>query len=195
MNKRIYEAQLGNQQALEDLIKLNQYLITNVIRRNNFYLLNGEKEDLVQEGNLGLIKAIISFSIEKNTKFETFAGLCIKRQIISYIEKQNVKKQKLLTSAINYYPKSFKNEEEEFAETLGVNYSTPESIFIKKEELKVIVNDIRQLKFSKLENIIFNLLSNEYSYSDIIKILNENPKKIDNTIQRIRNKVKKIIEK
>lgn len=195
MNKIICEAQLGNQKALEDLIKLNQYLITNVIRRNNFYLLNGEKEDLVQEGNLGLIKAIISFSIEKNTKFETFAGLCIKRQIISYIEKQNVKKQKLLTSAINYYPKSFKNDEEEFPEILGVNYSTPESIFIKKEELKVIINDIRQLKFSKLENIIFNLLSNEYSYSDIIKILNENPKKIDNTIQRIRNKVKKIIEK
>ncbi|MGL4768804.1 MAG: hypothetical protein ACRCW6_01080 [Mycoplasmoidaceae bacterium] len=109
MNKIIYEAQLGNQQSIDKLIKLNQ---------------------------------------------------------------------KLLTSAINYYPKSFENEEEVFLEKLGVNYNTPNSIFIRKEDLKLIVNNINELKFSQLETRILNLLSKEYEYSDIIKILNENPKKI-----------------
>lgn len=192
MNKIIYEAQLGNQQSIDKLIKLNQKLIINIIRRNNFFILNGEKEDLIQEGNIGLMKAISYFNIEKNTKFETFAGLCIKRQIITYIEKQNVNKQKLLTAAINYYPKFFENKEEVFLEKLGVNYNTPESIFIRKEELKLIVNNINELKFSQLETRILNLLSKEYEYSDIIKILNENPKKIDNTIQRIRKKIKEL---
>ncbi|MGL5901763.1 MAG: sigma-70 family RNA polymerase sigma factor [Cetobacterium sp.] len=195
MNKIIYEAQLGNQQSIDKLIKLNQKLIINIIRRNNFFILNGEKEDLIQEGNIGLMKAISYFNIKKNTKFETFAELCIKRQIITYIEKQNINKQKLLTAAINYYPKSFENEEEVFLEKLGVNYNTPESIFIRKEELKLMLNNINQLKFSQLETRILNLLFKEYEYSDIIKILNEKPKKIDNTIQRIRKKIKKLINK
>lgn len=192
MKNIIYDAQYGNQQAIEQIIKLNQYLIISVIRKYNFYVLNGEVDDLIQEGNIGLIKAIKYFNIEKNVDFKSFARLCIKCQIIEYIQTQSKKKHNLLTNAISYI-NLFENDENIFWEDLGINYNTPESILLKKEELEKTFDKINQLQLSEFERDILNLLSKEFSYSDIIKISKENSKKIDNTIQRIRNKIKKII--
>lgn len=193
MKNIIYDAQYGNQQAIEQIIKLNQNLIISVIRKYNFYVSTGEIDDLIQEGNIGLIKAIKYFDSEKNIEFKSFARLCIKCRIIEYIQSQNKGIHKILTNAVNFYTDSFIDDDIIYFEKLGINYNTPESIFLKKEELKYIFNKINQLQFSDLENNIFMLLSKEYTYSDIIKLSKEKPKKIDNTIQRIRNKIKKVI--
>ena len=193
MKNIIYDAQYGNQQAIEQIIKLNQNLIISVIRKYNFYVSTGEIDDLIQEGNIGLIKAIKYFDSEKNIEFKSFARLCIKCRIIEYIQSQNKGIHKILTNAVNFYTDSFIDDYIIYFEQVGINYNTPESIFLKKEELKYIFNKINQLQFSDLENNIFMLLSKEYTYSDIIKLSKEKPKKIDNTIQRIRNKIKKVI--
>lgn len=162
------------------------------MREYSLYLKGMELDDFIQEGNLGILKAIKYFDKNKNVKFSSFVRLCIKSELISFVKKYSSKKHEILTDII--YCRKFTDKEEAYGlindEIYGSDKDNPEKILFIKElfkEIKVFL----EKELSMFEQKIFILLAKGYSYNEICILLKNKPKKIDNTIQRIRQKLKK----
>lgn len=175
--------------AMEYLLKKYFPLVKKSIR--TLYLIGADTEDLLQEGMIGLYKAIQSYQNNNQASFYTFAKLCIDRQIYSAIKASNRKKHIPLNSYISFYSKINK-EEIELIDNLeaGID-SNPEQIILDRETTLNIEN-VLDSQLSKLEKEVLSLYLNGKSYTDIAAQLGKNPKSIDNAIQRIRDKVKRL---
>ena len=114
-------------------------------KAQSMYILGADREDLIQEGMIGLFKAVTSYQEEKNTSFSTFAYLCVQRQIYTTITAFNRKKHIPLNTAISLFEQ--KNQEEELSldEILETPEETPEEMMLRKEEL----NDYYKIVFKK----------------------------------------------
>lgn len=179
-------AQQGNQEAMEKIFHEYQHLI---LRNNHkFFLKGAEQDDLLQEGYIGLLKAIRSYDETKCTCFNTFATLCIRRQILTAIRTYNSFKYQYLNFAIM-------NNEEYVGIEGTIKYNTPSTNFYDPEEILLGKELARLLEIflsenlSELEKKVFYYLCKEYSYIEIAEILDETSKKIDNTIQRVKRKI------
>ena len=161
-------------------------------KTNAMYLIGGENEDLIQEGMIGLFKAIRDFNFEKETSFFSFAELCISRQLYSALEASNRKKHIPLNTYI-----SFSNQEGED----GVNLEqmvteqtiSPEQMLIEQERKEEFFTKLEE-KLSSMEKKVLYLYLEGNSYTQIAVLLEKKPKSIDNTLQRIRGKVKMLKE-
>lgn len=151
-------------------------------RANTLYLIGGEKEDLIQEGMIGLFKAVRDYQPEKETSFQTFAGLCVDRQIYNAIQGSNRQKHIPLNSYVSL------SEEEE--STLGEQWAeNPETIVIDKENVRILEDEIRKV-LSPLENEVLSYHLEGYNYVQIGEMLGKTPKSMDNALQRIRTKIR-----
>lgn len=139
-----------------------------------------EINDIMQEGYIGLEEAIKNFDEDDNTTFYTFAVLCINRQIINYLRKCTRGKNRILNDAISIDETVEKNFKDDF--DIEMN-------FISKD----IMNDLTD-KLTEFEYSVLKFRLDGYSYEEIAKHLNKNIKAIYNTFQRIKDKVKKIID-
>ncbi|MEG0069396.1 sigma-70 family RNA polymerase sigma factor [Cetobacterium sp.] len=178
-------AQNGNEESIEKIIREYQ----GTIYRNNrsFFLKGGDSDDLMQEGFIGLIKAIKSYDETRNACFSTFANLCIRRQMITAVKNYNSDKYKNLNLAMQ--GDGYSNHEESVRyNSPSLGFYSPEDIFLGKE-LVNLLTDFLSENLSELEKKVFKYLCQEYSYIEIAELLNEPPKKIDNTIQRIKKKI------
>lgn len=147
------------------------------------YLIGGETDDLVQEGMIGLFKAVRDYDPEKSASFKTFARICIERQLYNAIQGSNRRKHQPLNS---YVSLSQEDEEIHIGELLA---QSPESIIIDRE----IAHDTEQKIhdcLSPFENQVLDYYLRGYGYVQIGEILGKAPKSIDNALQRIRGKVK-----
>ena len=146
-------------------------------------------EDLIQEGMIGLFKAVTSYQEEKNTSFSTFAYLCVQRQIYTTITAFNRKKHIPLNTAISLFEQ--KNQEEELSldEILETPEETPEEMMLRKEELNDYYKMLDQ-NLSKFEKQVMYHYLNGETYTTIAKKLGKSDKSIDNAIQRIRRKIR-----
>lgn len=182
VEKLIIEAQRGDEEAMNELIEIYFPLVS--INTKNFFIIGAEKEDLVQEGLLGLLKAIKYYDPSK-TSFNNFAILCIRRQILSAIKSANSKKNMILNEAIsnNLISDEYSTLELDFAS----NDSSPEEIFFSKNKLENFQR-FTLINFSELEKKVLEYIIRGYSYKEIAKQLEVSPKSIDNSIQRIRKK-------
>ena len=171
---------------------LNKYINFVRAKARGYFLIGADREDIIQEGMIGLFKAIRDFNADENVSFHSFANLCIKRQIITAIKTATRKKHIPLNSYISLDRTVYDEEHETtLIETLISKVElSPEDIMINKE------------KYSKTENIIASVLSTfeasvllKYlegkSYSDIATELGKSEKSIDNALQRIKKKVEK----
>ena len=161
----------------------------NLVRKeaNAMYLLGGEKDDLIQEGMIGLFKAVRDYQPDKEAAFQTFAVLCIDRQIYSAIQGSNRQKHMPLNSYI-----SLSEEDEE--ESLGEQWAeNPESIIIDRENARTLAEDISKL-LSPLEKEVLSYYLDGYNYVKIGEIMGKAPKSIDNALQRIRGKIRSFRE-
>lgn len=185
-------AQQGNKECMENLIKKYQGLVYQ--NGKNFFLKDGSPDDIFQEGFIGLVKAIKSYDNTKNTAFSTFANLCIRRNIISAIKYANSEKFRILNLAIysNSDLEGDWNIENIFYQRYSTNFNfeTEESL-ITIEQLQFLNYNLR---LSNFEKKVFKHLLSQYTYIEIAKLLNENTKKIDNTIQRIKKKIRICLE-
>ncbi|MEG0514177.1 MAG: sigma-70 family RNA polymerase sigma factor, partial [Cetobacterium sp.] len=149
-------------------------------------------DDFIQEGNLGILKAIKYFNDSKNVKFSSFVRLCVKSELISFVKKYSSKRHDILTNII--YCRKFTDKEVVYDSIIEEVYSSdrdnPERILFIKELFKEIKMFLKK-ELSVFEQEILILLSKGYSYKEICTLLKKEPKKIDNTIQRIRQKLKK----
>lgn len=182
----------GNEDATEYLLKKYAPLVKKSIR--TLYIIGADTEDLSQEGMIGLFKAIQNYQPDSSASFFTFAKLCIDRQIYSAIKASKRKKHSPLNSYISFY--SYINEDEvELIDNLEAgNNSNPEHIILDRENTSRIT-ELLDEHLSKMEKEVLPLYLDGQSYSDIALSLNKPVKSIDNAIQRIREKVKKLYDK
>lgn len=157
-------------------------------KSNAMYLIGGEPEDLIQEGMIGLFKAVRDYNPEKEVSFFTFAEVCISRQLYSALEASNRKKHIPLNTYI-----SFSNQEE----TDGVNLEmmvteqtiSPEQMLIEQEGKREFFDKLEE-KLSTMERKVLYLYLEGNNYTQIAELLQKAPKSIDNSLQRIRGKIK-----
>lgn len=164
---------------------------------SKLYLIYGDKDDLMQEGNIGLLRAFESYDPDKNDRFIPFAIMCIKGAQINATKRELKHKIKEVDKEKDsYIPRvvSLDYEEEMGSkELLESKTLSPESIMIGLMRAKDIFAQIEK-KLSKRENEVIMYLIDGLNYKEIAGVLGKSDKSIDNTIQRIRSKVTKIVE-
>ena len=173
----------GSLDAMTDLIIRYKPLVKN--RARLFYLEGGDREDLLQEGMIGLFKAIKEYDSEKEASFATFARLCITRQMLSAIEAAGRKKHMLLNESLSIE----QLDEGQIADRVGVA-DGPEKIFFEQEDSKLLMENINR-SLSKMEKQVLDLYISGMDYLEIADMMGKSGKSIDNALQRIRNKIKK----
>ena len=194
----IQRIKAGDQDAMEYLMDKYKHIVRK--KANAFFLIGGEKEDLIQEGMIGLYKAIRDYSGDKESSFYSFADLCIGRQIYSAINASNRKKNLPLNTYISLYSTvGSENEENEdqkaLLDTMSVSKEqNPESLMIDKENTSFIEQELHRC-LSPLEEKVLDLYINGMKYVQIAKVLGKEPKSIDNALQRIKTKLNQVIRK
>lgn len=166
----------------------------NLVRKeaNAMYLLGGETDDLIQEGMIGLFKAVQDYDVSQESSFFSFAKLCITRQMYSAIEASKRKKHGPLNSYISFYEKN--GEQNSLLETMEAGEeSDPEKLLVSQEYTQILQNKLKE-NLSDLENRVLYLHLLGTDYKTIAKLLDRSPKTIDNALQRIKSKTEKILE-
>ena len=152
-------------------------------KARTMFLIGGETDDLIQEGMIGLFKAIQNYQPDRDTSFRTFANLCIDRQLCSAVQYSNRQKHLPLNS---YVSLSDENESEHLE---GSWSEDPETIMIDQESVRNLELEIAKA-LSPMENKVLNYYLRGYGYVKIAEIMGKSPKSIDNALQRIRGKVR-----
>ena len=158
-------------------------------KTNAMYLIGGETEDLIQEGMIGLFKAIRDYRPDKDASFYHFAELCINRQLYSALEASNRKKHQPLNSYISLSDQD--NQGAVAAELLVDQERGPEQMVIE-QELWVEYKKRLEQNLSKMENKVLQYYLDGNHYIQIAEIMGKSPKSIDNALQRIRQKIRQI---
>ena len=165
----------------------------NLVRKeaNAMYLLGGENDDLIQEGMIGLFKAVQDYDTQQETSFYSFAKLCITRQMYSAIEASKRKKHSPLNSYISLYESS--EEQGSLMETMAAGQeSNPEELLVSREYAQLLEMKLDE-SLSDLENRVLYLHLLGTDYRTIARLLDKSPKTIDNALQRIKGKTEKIL--
>lgn len=181
----------GDDNAAEFLIEKYKNLVRKCAR--SYYLMGADHEDLLQEGMIGLFKAIRAYKPDKEAVFMTFATLCVGRHIRSAVASYSRKNYDPLNKSISLEEVLEDNDGNGVSriETLEDKEAVnPETLILSRERLESIKNEIRN-NLSKFEKLVLELYDEGFTYSQIGKILDKPSKAIDNAIQRIRNKISK----
>ena len=189
----IEKIRLGDSEAQNFLLDKYKNLVN--MKANRFFLIGGENDDVLQEGMIGLFKAIQSFDQEKNNSFKTFANLCIERQLISAIKTSNRQKHLPLNSSFSLNTSAFdENDDTSVLEVLDAKFvEDPLDTITKREYIEFVENKIDK-NLSGFEKQVLSRYIQGESYVDIANKLNSPVKSIDNAIQRIRKKAIKCLE-
>lgn len=187
-DEKIIERVRQNDEAAMEYI-LNKYKNVVKIKARAMYLIGGENDDLIQEGMIGLYKAIRDYDTTKDTSFASFASMCISRQIYTAINASRRKKHSPLNSYVSF---SGLTGEEDLAIPHGKNDCNPEEIFIDKENVSMIEYYFER-KLSKFEQEVLRLYMEGAGYVEIAERMGKKPKSIDNALQRIKAKVQDIL--
>lgn len=150
------------------------------------FLIGGDTDDLIQEGMIGLFKAVRDFQPGREATFATFARMCIDRQIYSAIQNSNRQKHLPLNSYVSL------NQEDESSPIWELSVENPEEIIIDQETTRDLQQKISDY-LSPMENKVLDLYLKGEGYVDIGRILGKSPKSIDNALQRIRAKIREVI--
>ncbi|MFA5577391.1 MAG: RNA polymerase sporulation sigma factor SigH [Tissierellaceae bacterium] len=189
----IKAANSGNEFALEYLIyKYKNYV---KLKARSYYLIGADKEDIIQEGMIGLYKAIRDFDDGKETSFRAFAEVCITRQIITAIKTATRQKHIPLNSYISLNKPIYSEESDRTLMDIisGGKICDPEEVMIGKEDLSTIEEKMGK-SLSKLELEVFTSYIDGLSYQEIADDLDKHVKCIDNALQRVKKKMEKILD-
>ncbi len=188
----VEEAKKGNKRAQEFIISKYENFVK--AKAKSYFLIGADKEDIYQEGMIGLYKAIRDFNGEKSTSFRAFAELCITRQIITAIKTATRQKHIPLNTYISLNkPVS----EEESDRTLldiisSIRITDPEELIISQEQKEFIEEEINKV-LSDLEIQVLQSYLEGKSYQEIACDLDRHSKSIDNALQRVKKKLEKCL--
>ena len=182
MTDLILRAKSGDQEAQDELLNGHKNMVKKIAR--TFFIMGADFEDIVQEGMIGLFNAIRTYEAGRNAGFETYAKLCITRQILNALKVASRKKH----APLNFYVPL---EADGSGELNLTSEDTPESLLILKEDGQSIMSAMRNV-LSELELTVLNLYLEGLSHTEIAQKLGKNEKSVDNAIGRTRNKVRKL---
>lgn len=184
----------GNQEIMDYLMVKYKSMVRKKARA--MYLLGGENEDLIQEGMIGLIKAVRDFDVTQKTSFSSLPELCVSRQMYSAIEASNRKKHLPLNSYVSLYEDSEQVGEGRSLPLIDTIESSkendPEVLYFGKEYTEAFAEQLKEL-LSPLENHVLYLHLMGTDYRTIAELLGKSPKSVDNALQRIKTKAQKIL--
>ena len=185
----ISQIKQGDENSLAYL--LNKYKELVNIKVGRYFMIGAEREDIVQEGMIGLFKAIKNYDEEKQSSFKSFANICIERQLITAIKSSNRQKHIPLNSYLSLNTAAYDNNEEDSVELIDTfNSKTiedPLETLMKKEYYTEIENAVNK-HLSKFEKQVLDRFIKGESYVKIAEKLDSPVKSVDNAIQRIRKK-------
>ncbi|SHH43932.1 RNA polymerase sporulation sigma factor SigH [Tepidibacter thalassicus] len=189
----VLKANQGDTLALEYLIKKYKNFVR--AKAKSYFLIGADKEDIIQEGMIGLYKAIRDYDEEKTSSFKAFAELCITRQIITAIKTATRQKHIPLNSYISLNKPIYDEESDRtLLDIITTSVITdPEELIISREELKNIESKISEM-LSSLELEVLELYLRGNSYQQIADKLGRHVKSIDNALQRVKRKLEKYLE-
>ncbi len=177
----------GDKNALEYLINKYKELVN--MKVSKYFIIGAEKEDIIQEGLIGLYKAIKSYSGDKQNSFKTFANMCIERQLITAIKSSNRQKHMPLNSYLSLNESAYENDEEtSLFDTFNSHQIEDPLETITKQEYYKSVEIAIDKSLSNFEKQVLNRYMQGESYIQIAEKLDTPVKSIDNAIQRIRKK-------
>ncbi|MBR5319237.1 MAG: RNA polymerase sporulation sigma factor SigH [Peptococcaceae bacterium] len=187
-------AKHGNVGALEYLI--NKYKNFVRAKARTYFLIGADREDIIQEGMIGLYKAIRDYRYDRQASFRAFAEICVTRQIITAIKTATRQKHIPLNSYVSLNKPVFDEDSER---TLGEVVTTekdgnPEDLFINQENLMDIESTMHKI-LSPLEQKVVNLYLDGKSYQEIAEQLDRHVKSVDNALQRVKRKLEQYLEK
>ena len=190
----VIEAQISNVRAQEYLI--NKYKNFVKAKAKSYFLIGADKEDIYQEGMIGLYKAIRDFKADRLSSFRAFAEICVTRQIITAIKTATRQKHIPLNTYISLNKPIY---DEESDRTLldvlsGAKITDPEELVISREEVISIQNEIGEV-LSELEMEVLMSYLDGKSYQEIACDLDRHAKSIDNALQRVKRKLEKCLGK
>ncbi len=190
-NDIINLAQNKEDSAMEYLLEKYKPLVRQKTRK--LFLIDGDKDDLIQEGMIGLFKAVRDYQAGKDAAFRTFADLCISRQLYSAIKKSNRLKNQPLNSYISIYSDEFNDADELVGDRTVIssgsdNIANPEAIVIDRESAVDMQNQMFD-KLSKMEREVLKRYLDGMTYQEIAADMEKSPKSIDNALQRIKGKI------
>jgi len=178
--------------ALEFL--LNKYKNFVRAKARSYFLIGADREDIVQEGMIGLYKAIRDFRATKLTSFHAFAELCITRQIITAIKTATRQKHRPLNSYVSLNKPAYDEESDRMLiDVISCNkISNPEDIIISREDFSSIESKMGKI-LSPLELAVLRKYIEGKSYFEVASELDRSVKSVDNALQRVKNKLEKLI--
>ena len=187
----------GDQEAMERLLEKYKGMVLG--KAKSMYILGGDSEDLIQEGMLGLFKAVRDFDCGRDASFRTFAQLCVTRQLYTAVKASARKKHLPLNSAVSLSsPLREENGDERDEELLDFleadPSSNPEAFLIGQEETERLEEMIEK-ELSPLEKQVLELYLTGMGYVEIAHVLNRDEKSTDNALQRIRAKTRACLRK
>ncbi len=176
----------GSPQVMEYLLEKYKNLVRR--RANALYLIGGETEDLIQEGMIGLFKAIRDYRTDKDTSFYHFAELCVTRQMYTAVEASRRKKHTPLNT---YVPLDAGGEgQDDILLSIGQPGTLdPETLFISQENVRQLLKQVNE-RLSRMERQVLALYLEGMNYHQIADYMGKSPKSIDNALQRIRSKIR-----
>ena len=189
----ILDAKVGNERALEYII--NKYKSFVRAKARTYFLIGADREDIIQEGMIGLFKAIRDYKGDKLSSFRAFAELCITRQIITAIKTATRQKHIPLNSYISLNKPIFDEESDRTLMDIISEecISDPEELVINREEFLGIESKMSEI-LSSLEWEVLTLYLEGKSYQEIAEELDRHVKSIDNALQRVKRKLEKYLE-
>lgn len=185
----------GDSEALDFLMNKYKNLVRS--RARTLFLVGADKEDLIQEGMIGLYKAIRDFNADKQVSFRSFAELCITRQMYSAIKGSNTQKNQPLNNYISIDSMEIAEDKESpLEQLLGINFEknkNPEQLVLDKEAADVLSYTLVG-HLSELEKQVLQYYMKDMNYSQIAAALGKEPKAVDNALQRIKKKLSQVLK-
>jgi RNA polymerase sporulation-specific sigma factor len=180
----------GDNAALDYLLEKYKGLVK--VTARPYFIIGADREDIIQEGMIGLYKAVRDFEPSKNVTFESFAVLCVTRQMITAIKSAGRKKHSPLNSSVSL-SQNIGGEDYSFMELLPQTAAqSPEDLLITKETKNFIEAQIEE-NLSGMESNVLRLFLLGKSYAEIAKVITKDEKSIDNSLQRARRKIGKVL--
>ena len=183
----------GHEDIRDYLMEKHKNLVRKKARA--MYLMGGDSDDLIQEGMIGLYKAIRDYDGSRGASFHTFAELCISRQLYSAVEASRRQKHQPLNFYVSIYDKENEDSANNRLAMGGLSDWTrnPEELMIDQENLTSMEEEISR-KLSRFEKDVLNLYLSGMNYSQIAETLGKGSKTTDNALQRIRKKIKNFVD-
>ena len=170
-------------------------------KAKSMYILGADSEDLIQEGMIGLFKALRDYDTGRDASFFTFADLCVSRQMYTAIQAAGRQKHAPLNTYISLYADAFENGSNEEGEerklinsVISQSDKNPEELLIDRENVELLEKTIEK-ELSSFEKQVLDLYLTGMSYSQIARVLGRDDKSTDNALQRLKSKLKKAISR